>query len=388
MDAIKLLSLRAILLFLAILPYATGQFQSAYENCPIQCDSSFSSPAAWTYYYKLNELDSCDGVVLFQMNIYNDLDDPITHVYYRACTAAAAATQAERRFRRQVLALNDTVEAPAALELVQSGARVGSDGTTQSAAAAVTALQGFLQQSGDRTLATFARSGDVVAGMFAGSQIERTSAASVLDEYRSRISAYDLPRQLVAQACRSSTSNETISSQFFGVIVSTDGNVGSTQRALRSWSDAECLSGDASGGWENVEVDLISAAEIPVTPAQAGSVDDDDENAPSQLVERQSNTCSFTQVQAGDGCYAVSERCGITISELESFNGGGDFCNTLKVDQYVCCSSGSLPDFSPQPNEDGSCFAYTVQTGDFCASIAESYQMTTEDIESRNDQTW
>ena len=385
MDINKILSLRAMFLFVAILPYAVGQFQSAYENCPVQCDPTFSSPDAWTYYYKLDDLDKCDSVVLFQMNIYNDIDDPTTHVYYRACTAAAA-TQPRVKQRRQALALNDTIETPAALEVVQSGARTGSGGSSQSAGAAVTALQRYPQQSSDQTVAVFAKSGDVVAGVFAGSQIDRASAALALDQYKSRISAFALPQQLMAQTCGSSTSNETISPQFFGIVANADGSVGSTQRALRSWSDADCLAGDTSDGLEDVEIDLTSAADISITPATAG--DQDNPDTLSRLVERQSGTCEFTQVQAGDGCYAISERCGVTISEVESFNGGGDFCNTLKVDQYVCCSSGSLPDFSPQPNDDGSCFAYTVQPDDFCSKIAEAHQMTIEDIESRNDETW
>lgn len=385
MQMLKLLSLRSIWLCFAILPYAVGQYQSAYEKCPVQCDPTFSSPAAWTYFYKLNELDSCDDVVLFQMNIYNDVDDLATHIYFRACTAATAK-QSPRRLRRQDLSFNDTSEVPAALELVQSGARTASDASAQAAEAAVTALQSYLQQSRDRTLTAFARSSNVVAGLFAGSQIDSVSAASAIAQYRSRISSSDLPQQFIAQACRSSTSNETISPQFFGIVVNGDGNVGSTQRALRSWSDAECMTGDATLGLENVEIDLISGNEISISPD--APMDDDSATSLSQFVRRQTGTCRFTQVQAGDGCWAVSERCGITVDQLESFNGGGDFCDTLKLDQYVCCSSGSLPDFSPQPGSDGACFAYTVQADDFCASIAEAHQMTVEDIENRNNQTW
>lgn len=62
------------------------------------------------------------------------------------------------------------------------------------------------------------------------------------------------------------------------------------------------------------------------------------------------DTCTYTQgstsssrydagtdavflVEAGDGCYAVAARCGVSQSDLESFNGGADFCSTLEVGQ-------------------------------------------------------
>jgi chitinase len=72
-------------------------------------------------------------------------------------------------------------------------------------------------------------------------------------------------------------------------------------------------------------------------------------------------TCSYTQAVAGDGCYSIAERCDITQAQLISYNGDPNLCSDLQVGQYLCCSSGTLPDFTPQPNANGSCLTYTIQ---------------------------
>jgi len=373
---------KILCLLLTVASTSQGRFQSAYEDCPTACDPATLDPAAWTYYYRLNELDSCDRTVIFQMNLYNAIDDPATHVYYRACSTSEEAPG--RRIRRQNLSLNDTIETPALVELVQSGSP-RSPSNIQSAHAVLAALQGYLDRAVNGTSTLFARSGDIVAGMYAGSQIDKESAVSAIGEVREGAAQDHLPTQLVAQACGPTVSNETISPQFFGVIVDSRGDVAAVQSVLRGWNDAECFDGARIDGLQDISVDLIPGSQVSIDPEPGLKKIPNDR--PS-LAARQSNTCQYTQIQAGDGCFAVSQRCGITISQLESYNGGGNFCTTLQIDQYACCSSGSLPDFTPQPEDDGSCFAYTVKDGDYCYDIATRYQMTVSDLERRNSQTW
>lgn len=56
-------------------------------------------------------------------------------------------------------------------------------------------------------------------------------------------------------------------------------------------------------------------------------------------------------------------------------------CAALQVGQYVCCTPGALPDFSPKPYANGTCYTHTVQSGDTCGAIAASYQMKATVIE-------
>ncbi|KAL2118935.1 hypothetical protein VTJ04DRAFT_5894 [Mycothermus thermophilus] len=98
-------------------------------------------------------------------------------------------------------------------------------------------------------------------------------------------------------------------------------------------------------------------------------------------------TCVTQQVLAGDGCATLANRCQITQNKLIERN-RNNLCSTLTVGEYVCCTSGELPDFSPKPNADGSCFSYMVQPGDTCYDIAQAYYVTAQQIEDRNHNTW
>ncbi len=99
-------------------------------------------------------------------------------------------------------------------------------------------------------------------------------------------------------------------------------------------------------------------------------------------------TCSYIQAQAGDGCWALAQRCGITQDQLTQYNTAPNFCNTVQDKQYVCCSAGSLPDFSPKPYDNGTCYTYIVQHGDLCSTIASANLMSADDIPIYNSQAW
>ncbi|KAF2159058.1 glycoside hydrolase family 18 protein [Zasmidium cellare ATCC 36951] len=122
---------------------------------------------------------------------------------------------------------------------------------------------------------------------------------------------------------------------------------------------------------------LIPGNDISVKPTSSSS----------RSLSQREDTCKYIQAQLGDGCYLLAQRCGILRSDLESYYGGSSFCNTVQVNQYVCCSSGSPPDFSPKPT-DGNCYVYTVETDDTCSSIATAHQEEVSAIESNNGQTW
>ncbi|KAJ5765052.1 glycoside hydrolase [Penicillium odoratum] len=101
-----------------------------------------------------------------------------------------------------------------------------------------------------------------------------------------------------------------------------------------------------------------------------------------------SSTCSYIQVDSGDGCWSLANRCGITEDELTTYNTATDFCNDLEANQYICCSEGTLPDFSPKPYSNGTCYTYTVQSGDTCEAIAKAELMDEDKISGYNNETW
>ncbi|KAJ3395681.1 hypothetical protein HDU92_005147 [Lobulomyces angularis] len=82
------------------------------------------------------------------------------------------------------------------------------------------------------------------------------------------------------------------------------------------------------------------------------------------------SACTTQTVSAGEGCWAIAQRCGITVQRLEQLNPGK--CNNLQVGQKLCCSEGSLPGPTiPPGNSDGTCNFQKVVAGDGCWSVAQ-----------------
>lgn len=100
------------------------------------------------------------------------------------------------------------------------------------------------------------------------------------------------------------------------------------------------------------------------------------------------SVCNYIQAAAGDGCWALANRCKISEANLNKYN--PSLCvNPIFPDQYVCCSAGSLPDFSPKPDEDGNCFVYVVQKDEVCSKIAKDNHIDDwKKIEEWNKFTW
>jgi chitinase len=98
--------------------------------------------------------------------------------------------------------------------------------------------------------------------------------------------------------------------------------------------------------------------------------------------------CIYILVNSGDSCASLATRCGLTASNFTKYNPSSTFCSNLTIGEPVCCSSGSLPNLTPQKNPDGTCASYTVKSGDYCASIAQNHYITVDNIEAYNTQTW
>lgn len=99
-------------------------------------------------------------------------------------------------------------------------------------------------------------------------------------------------------------------------------------------------------------------------------------------------TCKTITVVSGDGCGSLASRCGIPAQDITKYNPQSNFCSTLMPGQLVCCGRGNLPDLRPKPNPDGSCFVYTIKSDDSCSTIAGKYQLAVADLETMNKQTW
>ncbi|GAM87637.1 hypothetical protein ANO11243_056640 [Dothideomycetidae sp. 11243] len=385
---------------LAVLCSTTeGQFISQLSRCPQTCQATGSDPALWTYYNNQNALNVCNATTLFELNLYNSVADADTHIALRACTATSAAGDIVNLSSRQEQPASNSSGNATDTNAVQAEISLATwDGPDSPSGAgnvteAVAQLAAYLNANETHVSSLFARSGNVVVGVYVGLEVQLSSAAALLQDYATYANSRQAqPLQQAVQFCGSEV--ETTSPRTIGLFVDTAGNLSAVQEALRDWDSAKCQTGE--GGVTHFEtttinmippVELVSAADPSSVPTTLGNSTNSNRTLAARSILLPRASCKYVQAQAGDGCWSLAQRCGITQAQVQQYNGGASFCSSVIVGQYVCCSPGSPPDFSPKPTN-GQCFPYTVQSGDSCYTIAQAHQMKVDGIQNNNAQTW
>jgi chitinase len=294
------------------------------KPCPVPCNDY--PPELWTTYHDLLDLDACAGTLLFQTHLYNGLEDPKAGTFFRSCTASQApqpkgdnAGRIAKKHKRQFLSLNTTAPRSAKVQVVSGeGSRELSTEDVQSALTSLSAYMDSQDTDEDSPempmLTTYAKRGNAFVGTYVGMQVQRHAAATVVATFSKQFSS----TTIAAQACGSPEYNKTTALQVFGIVVDSDASV--VQKTLRDWHEAKCLSSGQLLG--NASIDFVAGALIPVSPQKPETLQKRD----SELGPRA--TCKYTQMQSGDGCWALADRCGITQAQLEGFNGGSSFCTS------------------------------------------------------------
>lgn len=191
----------------------------------------------------------------------------------------------------------------------------------------------------------FALAGEAVVGLHVGAEIHKPSVTKLIRMFTDSVRENPAAERAALQVCK----DQTPKTWSFGIFADTRGNISSVQEALRSWSVAQCLSGsDQEQLHDNVEVEMVRATDVPVVLGLSSGFEQEGEPLAlrrdiQELVPRAD--CRAIEVVAGDGCWSLAQRCGISQTDLERYNSGvSSFCNSLKPGQYICCSSGTLPD--------------------------------------------
>lgn len=356
-------------------PVAIDYWQTSL--CPQSCALAGPDPAQWTYNHDTAALNRCGETTLFEMTLSNPVADPNTQLLYRAC-ATGDSTSGSTPQRRQHLSHdpNQPRTAQATLKLAKWGTTTSSSDIS-SISSAVTQLADFYQQQSPSFTSLFSRSGNVVAGLYIGEEIAASNVPAIAHKFLQSVGSSSAEREAV-QICGSP--NFTTGPRTFGLVYDTTGDLAAVQSTLSSWYNASCVTGSQSNtDLGTMEIHLVRGNQISVGPQG----DQRDVAARSLLVER--TTCSYTQVKSGDTCTTLAAECNVTLAQFETYNGGASQCNTLQPGQYVCCSSGTPPDFSPKPYANGTCYTYGVQSGDTCSAIASAHQMSATVIEVRVD---
>ncbi|KAJ5703414.1 glycoside hydrolase family 18 protein [Penicillium malachiteum] len=352
---------------------SAASFQAQIQRCPESCSNVNQSPTNWTTYHSFDHIDLCEETMLFDFNIFTPLLLGDAHATIRACTAAVDddlsitnTSTCDSADTRSVTLQLASWESPASPSATASQILQIADALQYQLTAA---------ECGEKTI-VFGSQDDVLLGLYVGSGIDTTVSGSLLLQevamYATNASQSDI---FAAQVC----GDEYDGSQTMGLIVSTTGDYELLQSAMQSWAKASCITGYNSVVSSNITITTI--------PATASAKLVDVQNSQDALIQTRDTTCSYVLIVSGDLCGTLETECGITAAELSEYNPTID-CNDLVVGQPICCSSGDVPDLSPQEGSDGLCYSYTVQSGDYCSLLADEYYLTADEIEDYNAETW
>lgn len=396
--------------------------------CPISCAAAGNDSAQWTHIHSLEDLEDCDQTVIFDTHIYTPLNGEEEHLVIRACTAEGG--QSHSHFDAPTSGCPEDAsihEVQAALKFSWKNDAKAID--SDNFKTVIRQLQQVVSGSDNCVSTTlFARYGDTVAGLFAGTEVQKASVSDLLERVALYASSSDFAEhgQFVSQICGVDDGDPTPASQGFGLAVSENGDLNMVQRAMQAWDVATCVElPEKQIKQEQVKLRLISATAVASIDSESiksdfnngknkgwlasmkniameniglvdniKSLDEKDESGPLDSEDRDSGICRYVEVAHGDNCRTLAKKkCHVSEEHFYHVNhvkGGGNskFCKNLMPRQHVCCTKGHLPVFHPVPRPDGSCFPHTVQSNDLCYKLANKYHVTEKKIEEFNKHTW
>lgn len=334
------------------------EVSSPFNPCPVRCSKAGLDPAKWTHLHGLPALNRCELPLLFDTMLQTRLDDPDRHITLRACTASDKSTIQHMEYdptpftfgapqRRSVDA-----ESPACPKsLVESRNSTAASFHTWTADSAMPlapsshdaveaakALNMYLAEARDcEPTIMFSKVRDAVAGVYIGAEIKTSSTSSLMELFiKSAQGTSQDTGRIAVQNCRA-VDRKPLS---LGFVADLQGNITSVQDALAGWNSAKCLEGsDSTEDWDDQELRLLKAAEVAGPPQNSTVLAQ--REAGSNLNPRAE--CRAIEIFLGDLCPDLARRCGISQTMLNNFNPKLQ-CNKLPTKEFVCCSSGELPD--------------------------------------------
>jgi GH18 family chitinase len=373
------------------------------DPCPAHCAEAGAAPSNWSVYHNIDQLQRCTQNLFLDFTLDDPVDDSATLHRLRACTIWGSDW-------RQLPLPSSPVPATEVNATIQVGSLYTASGDAGQATARladavslVSSIANYLARGfGSDTGATIllALSGNASAGLYLGSALQREgTGTSLIQGLAAVMSDVGIANGFAAQLCEPGRAADHV----FGLAVATNNSFAPVQNALRNWRDAKCVD-DWSSGPQNLTRAIYVTAP-PLYPV----LNDTDVGSNGTVLGNNSSTpfssrlrrvaasrsslearadCTTIQVASGDSCASLAAKCGISGNVLMTYNTQANFCSTLQPYQHVCCTSGTLPNYKPQPNSDGSCATYTTVSGDSCYAIAAARSLTPTDLENFNKNTW
>lgn len=367
-----------------------GPGYSGRDACPVRCSLAGPRAANWSVYHNFDQFQSCQQTMFYEFSLYDHVDDPKALHRIYACSS----------YGPDWTNLPDMTPELSVTRSTNVTYEIGwwSDGTLASAGflSVIKQMRQYLASgygTTNKTLILLAQSGQSAVGLYIGKGLQNENVGSfALKSLEDSIPGLGQnTSSLGMQLCKPGYDGDHI----FGLIATRNATFGPIQGALRSWSNSRCISFKDSlyiPGPALLTTPLVTLSNGTNTTAHSNSSLNTRSKSNQPVVGQVSivrrGNCRTIQVYAGNGCGDLASRCGVSGADFTTYNPGSDFCSTLVPFQHVCCSLGTLPDFRPKPNPDGSCATYFVQNGDYCSKIAAAHGMTIEELEVYNQKTW
>ncbi|KAJ5646716.1 hypothetical protein N7490_003088 [Penicillium lividum] len=354
-------------------------------RCPDTCASY--NPSSWFVYSSISRVAACNETMLLDFNIFNDLNDTKSHSTIHTCVVESLINLDGKT---QGLSSTESVKSNMTFEIGAWDAITDVDyySQGQSLSYLVEDLETYISANLQKSM-IFGYSNATAAGIYVGPNLQRPENVKLALKYLSSFNDGGNYGAMVIQFC-GIDSNHTL-----GVALDSNGDMTAIQKYVRAWHQGECITGFdqatyvTTSGWMKKAVDLESTIKVNNTVLIRSHSNRNVRRTHMHTpLHHRASTCSYIQVVSGDSCSSLVSECDITSTEFYEYNTASDLCSTLAVGQYVCCSSGSLPDFAPSAFSNGTCYTYDVASGDSCSSLADTYSITVAEINSYNNDTW
>lgn len=230
---------------------------------------------------------------------------------------------------------------------------------------AINSLKSYLTKSPNRE-SFKVKKGTVIGYMWVGSMVQNSgfSTGDAMSVIYNEVKKNGIPNMLYIEYVDSDPMKT------FGIVLNTDtSKLSDVQRATKKWSQGKSYNTKTgSKVYSKKTVCYLSYANKK--PIQADS---------------EAGDCYTAAMVSGKSVESV---CGVNSESVQGYNPSLNF-NALAVGQTICCSIGNAPDKRPSKNSDGSCYSYTIKSGDTCSSILAKYSpLSTSDLTTYNTKTY
>lgn len=363
--------------------------------CPLLCTDAAASGDGWALFPDPDSISACNDTMLLDIAIQNEAGNgQNTKLAIRACAADYSSDTKVLEVDDETAALCSTpnhvmLNTSMTLSTSHLNARSSDSFMSQHLLAAGRQVANYLgstKPSCTHNTLSFSYSQSAMIGVFGGAEVHQHGLTiEALNKFLEYAEQNSVSKTTVVQLCEGDGRGADYG---IGIIAGSAINFALIQEAVKTWADGKCLS-DVDGDAEWMKVTIRVPKAKPQSANSTEIVTSEGATSPAHILTRWAlgvaglaprAECRSIEVQAGDGCWALADRCGITQDNLKKFNPRDNFCNTLVIGEPVCCSTGTLPDTIPPGNSDGTCKTIDVISGDSCGSLASKCGLSSNEF--------